>query len=204
MKSFLKGKAWLVASAFAALAVAGVAVAANGTASVSTITANFTATTVAKSHTATCTGSDGTYVKTHAVYTGTATGSADADLNGPVVVNVSSVYNSDKNLGWVNGNVRFNPGTHPRGDKAHLRFTAVNSGGTLQGFANGSAGHGQHVLGNLTSTFTSTGGFTAFSLGAGTATDTAIVTSGGCKPPHPTHPAAPHHANGPKHGPKHH
>jgi hypothetical protein len=182
-------KAWLVAAAVAAFAVAGVAAAGDGPSSTSAVSASFVATTVNAKHIDTCTGADGAYVITHATYTGTSSGSANANLNGAIEIDLKSVYNTTTNLGWASGNVRFNPGTP--GDKAHGKLTAVDVNGQLQGFLAGSAGPGTQLLGNVSAAFSSTGGFTTGSLGSGAATDTAIVTTGSCKPVKPVKPAPP-------------
>ena len=178
-------KALLAGAAVLALAVAGVAIAGpgGGASSTSAVSATFVATTVVTQHTDTCTGADGSYVVTHATYTGTSSGSANANLNGPIELDLKSVYNTTSNLGWVSGNVRFNPGTP--GDKAHGNLTAVDVSGQLQGFLTGNAGPGTHLLANVSGAFTSTGGFTTGSLGTGTATNTGLVSSGSCEPPPP-------------------
>jgi hypothetical protein len=203
-------KLWLAALSVTALAVAGVAIAGpGGSGSVSAVSATFTATTVTDKTVQTCVGADGNYEITHATYSGIAT-SADLNLNGPVTLDVNSVVNTTKNLGWLKAHVRFNPTTP--GDKAHGKLIAVNSGNQLQGILTGDEGHGSHLLVNTSSGFTRDGGFTAGNLGTGTGINTGIVYSGHCNPPKPPHadehhgptgPTGPTGPHGPKH-PKHH
>ena len=71
-----------LAAALSVLALAGIAFAHGGSpSSIQATSATFMATTVADSKSDTCTGTDGTYTRTRARYTGMAT-STDARLSG--------------------------------------------------------------------------------------------------------------------------
>ena len=162
-----------VAAALSVLALAGIAFAhGGGPASVQAASATFAATTVSHSKSDTCTGADGTYTRTRATYTGTAT-STDARLSGPLTVSAMTVYNESTKLGVVVGHFRVG-GT--RGV-----FQAVDSDGSLAGFANGRTRHPHGaLLANLSATFDPATGFADGSLGGGSAPDTAVFLSGGC------------------------
>lgn len=192
-------RAWLAGAAVVALTVTGVAI-AGGPSTTSQVSATFTATTVVQKDVQTCTGVDGTYEITHATYSGTAV-SSDPHLNGPIRIDVKSVYNTTKNLGWLSGKLRVDNST--TGDRAHGNLSAVNMGGQLQGFLSGEeTAPGNRLLANVSASFASATGFGSGQLGAGTATNTAVVSSGSCKshePPKPPHPAKPAHPDKPDH-----
>ena len=201
--SFRRGgarrRAWLAGAAVLALAVAGVAI-AGGPSTTNPVSATFNATTVVKKNVQTCTGADGTYEITHATYAGTST-SADPSLNGPIRIDIKSVYNTTKNLGWLNAKLQFD-GTTP-GGKAHGNLSAVNAGGQLHGFVSGQeTAPGKHLLANVSASFAGATGFGSGQLGTGTAINTAVVFSGSCKaaePQKPAHPTKPSHPKPPKH-----
>jgi hypothetical protein len=194
-----RSKAWLAGAVVAGLAIAGAAIAA-GPSATNPVSATFTATTVVTKNVQTCIGADGTYELTHATYSGTSS-SSDPSLNGPIRIDVKSVYNTTKNLGWLNAKLRVNGST---GDNAHGNLSAVNAGGKLQGFLNGTAtAPGRHLLANVSASFASATGFGSGQLGTGSATNTAVVSSGSCKPPKPHKPNPPTKPTHPK-PPKHH
>jgi hypothetical protein len=213
----LQRRGWLAAAALVALAATGIAAAGPGPASTSIVSATFYANTLSNSHSATCTGANNDSIQVlDATFTGTAT-STDSHLNGPLTIHVRSLYDSTTGSGWLNGDFRVanSAGPPPVGFHGHL--TAVNVGGDLQGFLTGDDGMGVHFLGNVSATFSSTDGFsssgTPGTIGAGTATNTAIVTSGSCKPESPAPPQPtvtpkvkpnPPHPDHPGKGPKHH
>ena len=116
-----------IAAALSVLALAGMAFAhGGGPSSVQATSATFVATTVADSKSDTCTGADGTYTRTRATYTGTAT-STDARLAGAMELRATTVYNATTNLGVVDGHFRVQTATgHTDG-----RFRAVDTGGSL-------------------------------------------------------------------------
>ena len=174
-------KAWVAGCAVVALSVAGAAIASSVPASTTAVSGTFTATTVTNRTVSTCTGADGTYEYSRATYGGTAT-STDPHLSGPITLDVSSVYNTTKSLGWLSARVQIASSTP--GDNTDARLSGVNANGTVQGFmssgGNGGHGNGTNLLANVTGSFTSAGGFTAGSIGTGAATDTAIITAGSC------------------------
>lgn len=194
-----RGKVWLAGTlVVVGLAVAGVAIAGRPS-TTDPVSATFAATTVVKKNVQTCTGADGTYELTRATYSGTSS-SSDPSLNGPIRIDVNSVYNTTKNLGWLNAKLRVDGPT--RGDKTRGSLSAVNAGGRLQGFLSGSGkAPRKHLLANVSASFASATGFAAGQLGTGTATNTAVVSSGSCKPPKPQKPtrqAKPTHPKPPK------
>jgi hypothetical protein len=151
-----------------------------GFSSASSTSASFTATSVANSSNQTCTAANKDSIQVFdATYTGTAT-SSDANLNGPITINAHSVYDATTNVGAVSGDVTIGGGSSGfRG-----RLVLVNAAGHLQGLVAGSEASGGQVLGNVTATFSTTGGFTGpAAIGSpGTAADTAIVTTSSCTP----------------------
>lgn len=194
----LHKRVWLAGAVVAALTIAGVAI-AGGPSTTNSVSATFTATTVVRQHVHTCTGADGTYEITHATYYGTSS-SSDPNLNGQIRIDVKSIYNTTKSLGWLSGKLRVDNST--TGDRAHGNLSAVNVGGQLQGFLSGEeTAPGNRLLANVSASFASATGFGAGQLGAGTATNTAVVFSGSCnshKPPKPPHPDKPTHPEHPK------
>ena len=95
-----------LAASVTVLVAAGVALAhGGGPATTQSVSAAFDATTVSKLTSRTCTGGDGSYTMTKATYTGTAT-STDARFAGTVTVKAHTLYNTDTNLGTVDGRFR--------------------------------------------------------------------------------------------------
>ena len=170
-----------LAAALSVLALAGFAFAhGGGPSSLQAASATFHATTVSGLKTATCTGADG-YTRTSATYKGTAT-STDARLNGPLTVRATTLYNADSKLGVVVGGFRVG--------KTRGVFQAVDSDGSLAGFANGMTRKPRSgLLANLSATFAPSTGFDDGSLGDGSAPDTAVFVSGRC-PGHHGHEGA--------------
>jgi len=166
-----------LAASVSALVVAGFALAhGGGPGSVQAASATFDAATVTDLHSGTCTGADGTYTRTKATYTGTAT-SSDARLNGTLTVRAKTFYNADTNLGVVEGHFRVeNADGHTNG-----KFVAVDTNGTLDGWLGGRA-HGPHagLLGGFSATFDPTAGFSGGQLGTGSSTNSAVFVSGHC------------------------
>lgn len=166
----------------AVLTVVGIALADDSApGSTDSVAATFTAATVSDLETQTCTGSDGTYQITKASYSGDST-SSDPRLAGKVTIRVRSVYNTTKNLGWVEGKLEVDNASKK---SAEGNLTAVDAGGALAGFVKGKAGDPKGKLfANVSATFDSATGFMAGQLGAGSSPDTAIVASGPCVDPH--------------------
>lgn len=191
----------LAASAVTAMGVAGAAVADAGPASTTQVTASFYANTLVSSKSTSCTGANNdAYQLTHVRFTGVAA-SSDAHLAGPVTVDVSSVLDTTKNLGWVAGDLRIATASSV---ETHAHFTAVQMNGTATGFLAGGGG-GTKLLGGFSGTFSTTAGFGSSSaqvaIGSGSPASVALLASGGCTPPPP--PAPPHPDLHPQHSPKH-
>jgi hypothetical protein len=131
-----------------------------------------------QTRTVTCAGQ--TIETTTGRFTGLASSTTTPDLAGPVEVRFHSVYNTTKKLGWVEGQLKIAAADGRTG----ARFVAVNSNGTLDGWASGHAGHGDgSLLGSLSGSFTTAGGFTAGAIGTGTSTNSALLIKRlGCKP----------------------
>jgi hypothetical protein len=170
----------VIIAAGSALAAAGVALAKGvEIQAVKQVGATFTATTVANSSTRTCTNADGTFVVTRAEYVGTASSSEPA-LSGPLRINVESLINSTKNLGVVSGTLRIDTSTS-RDTTASLQ--AVYASGQIHGLVSGrvkdpSAG----LVGDLSSGFSATGGFTNGKLGGTDGGGAAVrLQRGDCK-----------------------
>jgi hypothetical protein len=175
----------LAAAVVVALAAAGAAFAweGEGFSSTSLVTATFYANTVSNSQSQTCTAANNDSIQvTDATYTGTAA-SSDAHLNGPITLEVRSVYDATTNAGTVFADVQIgNPATPPASFEG--RLIAVNASGHLQGLLTGHENGGGGLLANVTATFSAGGGFNSSSsqgmIGSGPGTNTAIVTGAGC------------------------
>lgn len=162
---------FLLFAALTALVATGAAVAKLKSGDVSAVSATLSATTVVQQQTRTLTCEGQTIEFTKARYTGTST-STTPDLNGPVELKVHSVYNTTRNLGWVEGHLKL----RAEDDRSNARFVAVNVNGTLDGWLTGKAGHRDGiVLGSLTGSFSKTGGLTNGQLGTGTGANAAIL-----------------------------
>jgi hypothetical protein len=169
-----KRLATLVALAAGALVAAGIAVAAH-LQTTQSAAADFSATTRTNVHTKTCTGSDGAYQDTDAVYTGTAT-SSDARLAGALTIHAHSVLNTTSGLGWLNGDYRVKNAS----GNAHGRIRAALSGGNAVGALTGDAGHpGSKLVASFWSLFTQSGGFNQGKLGSGSLTGAGVIFSHG-------------------------
>jgi hypothetical protein len=165
----------------AALATAGLAGAWLKQTGINPASATFSATTVDRSHVRTCTGPDGNYEIAHLKLSGTATSSSEA-LNGPVVFWVKSVYNTTKQLGYLEGWMRVRAGEDER--NAHGRFFAVNTNGTLDGFVHGRVNWRYAALyASVGGSFSLAGGIANGTVGSGTATNAGVFFGGGhCRP----------------------
>ncbi len=153
----------LAAVGVAALAAGAIAVAGPPGSGTTAVSGTFTATTVTKLTTRTCTGPDGSYQFTDAQYAGTAT-STDSHLSGPVTIHAHTVYNTTKNLGTVRGDLRIDT-TGPGQTKAKL--VAVDSSGTLSGSVSGHAGPDTSLMGTLSGSLNPATGFASGSIGTG-------------------------------------
>lgn len=124
-----------------------------------------------------CTGADGVYDVTHAVYRGTATG--DARLTGQITIKTKSVVNRTSGLGTTKGYVLIRDADGRLKAKAHLG-AVVSQHTALNGLARGKVKNGGHLLANVTATFNLAGATLSGELGSGTGQNTAVVTSGSC------------------------
>jgi hypothetical protein len=159
------------------LALAGGALAWHGFSSAALVSATFSANTVTNSRTQTCTAANNDSIQvTEATYTGTAN-SVDSHLTGAVTINATSVYDATSKAGTVSGSL-----TIGTGFQGH--FLTVNANGTLQGMVSGFENGAGGLIGNLSSSFSTTGGFgsagSLASIGSGGGTNTAIVTTSSC------------------------
>lgn len=160
--------------------------------SVAAVSGAFTATTASgKTDTRTCTTTDGkTLVSTRATFTGSAT-SASPDLIGTVTVDAQSLINMTDDVGKVDARLRI----VTSGGKTELHFSGVYDHGNLAGLATGHAATpAAQLVGNLSSGFSASGGFTDGKIGTGSAGGSAIeLGPGRCAPtkPSPPKPAPP-------------
>ncbi len=165
--------------AVAALAAAGIGLAAQGGPSATAASASFSATTVKQAKLTTCTinGSD-TFAATLATYTGTAT-SSDARLNGKLRIRAASLIDTNSGIGRVVGVFRIR---NSNGVGAHGSINAVVGEGDANGAAIGRVnGPGGQLAATLSSPFDPADGFgasSAGSLGTGTAAGSGVVLNG--------------------------
>jgi hypothetical protein len=176
----------LSATVGAALVVAGGALAWHGFKSASAVSATFTAGTVTNSQSSTCTASNKDSIQvTNGTFSGTAT-SADPHLNGAITIEATSVFDTTTMAGTVSGFVRITPTSGPG---FVGRLVTVNVNGQLQGMLAGDEQGAGPLLGNVSSVFSTTAGFGTSSsvatIGSGSGTDTAIVSTSGCQPQFP-------------------
>jgi hypothetical protein len=174
-------KAVIAAAVAVMLVTAGTAFAFRGFSSTATVTATFVAGTAANAQSQTCTAANNDSIQiAEATFTGMAT-STDTHLNGPVTIDARSVYDATTNVGSVNADVSMTGGFEGR-------LIAVNVKGQLQGLLVGEESDGGQVLGNVSSSFSSTAGFGSSSspatVGSGTGTNTAIVSTSTCASSH--------------------
>jgi hypothetical protein len=165
------------ATTIAVLVLAGGALAWHGSSSASLVSATFSANTVTGSQSKTCTAANNDSIQvTEASFTGTAS-SADAHLTGPLTIHAISVYDATTNAGTVSGDVVIGTGF-----QGH--FMTINAHGALQGLLTGWENGAGQLVGNLSSSFSAAGGFgssnSLATIGSGTATNTAIVSTSGC------------------------
>ena len=171
----------LSTAVIAMLATAGLAIAQvmGGTKSIQSVTGTFTATTVAtKGKTTTCKTSDGkTIATTKATYTGA--GAGNADLAGPIRLDVQSVINTTDDVGVVTGKLRID--VVPGGDTI-AQFTSAYEKGKLAGLA---TGHVQDphakLYANVSAGFNPASGFTDGKLGATAGGSAVEVAKGKCE-----------------------
>ena len=163
--------------AAAAVAATGVAAATRHAQGTQAAAADFTAATVSRSHTDTCTAVDGTYQLTTATYKGTST-STDPRLNGDLEIRGSSVVNTTTKLGWFTGDLRVrNTSGGAHGD---VRAAIANGGlvGSLVGRASGDA----KLVASISAAFAPATGLSAGKVGSGSANGAGVFfVRGECK-----------------------
>lgn len=165
---------WLGSAALVALVGAGLGIAAKrdqGTTAVAFALSG----TSGDARTHTCTGVDGTYVRTRARYTGTATGLYDG---ASVRIRLESTVNTTKGLGVASGHVRI------RSDRLEAKANLVGTieGSTLTGVLRGRDVRGAD-RGRLIANFSATlgTGTIALTAGGGAADNDAVLFGGrGC------------------------
>jgi hypothetical protein len=159
-------KRTLVLASIAVVALVAAAIAVghgiDGIKNVKEVTGTFTATTVSKLETRTCTTSDGkTLVTTNGLYAGAASG--DPDLTGPAKIRAHSTVNTTDGVGVVSGTLRVDVSS---GRDTEARFDAVLKGTQLAGLASGRAHDpSARLIANLSSDFNATTGFANGKLG---------------------------------------
>ena len=130
--------------------------------------------------TRTCTTSDNkTIVVSDGKYTGAASG--DADLTGAITLRARSVINTTDNVGTVDGWLKIDVAS---GRDTSASFSTVYDHGSIAGLAAGRAHDpGAKLVGNLSSTFSASSGFTGAKIGGGTSGGGAVeIGTGSCKP----------------------
>jgi hypothetical protein len=162
---------WLGVVGALALTAAGVAVAKRA-ADAEKVSATFSAVATDNVRTHTC----GTTQRVAGLFTGEAE-SSDARLDGPITLRVTSVYDTEDNVGVVQGRVRFSRDDEE--GKGGARLHAVNDNGTLHGVVIGGVRQQRaHLVATFTADFAAAG-FTNGKLGTGSAGDnTGAVWAG--------------------------
>ncbi|MGZ8717450.1 MAG: hypothetical protein ACXWYO_10105, partial [Gaiellaceae bacterium] len=93
-------------------------------------------------------------------------------LNGPAEVYLRSVYNTTKKLGWVDGRLKIRASDN----RTSAHITGVNTGGKLDAWVRGNAGHRDGTLfGSLSGSFSRTAGLTDGAIGSGAAANAAVI-----------------------------
>lgn len=164
----------LITAALGALVAAGAAVANLRSADVTAASATLSATTPMNVQTRSYTCDGQTFEVTTGRWSGTAT-STTADLNGAAVLQLKSVYNATKKLGWIEGKLRIGADD----GRTQARVFGVNTDGKLDAWVRGHAGRGDGALfGSLSGSFSKTGGLTDGAIGSGTGTNAAVIAKG--------------------------
>jgi len=207
MRTFFKqgarrGRAhtWVAGGALVALTACAVAAANSELSGASLVSATFYANTLSGSTTSqTCTASNANTIQvTDGTFTGSATSTTDPSLNGPLTIRVRSVYDSTTNAGWLSADFSVANSSASPPASFEGRLSAVDDNGSVQGLLSGYRGGGVQLLGNVTSSFSSTAGFGSSgsqgTIGSGSATDAAAMSSGFCAtaPQHDQNPTFSH------------
>ena len=111
--------------------------------------ATFSAPTSSVAWTLTCTGTDGTYSATRAVYTGTAA-SSEPTLNGPLTLNTQSLVNTTTGLGTVSGDFAITA----TGGRVAGSLSSVISSGAVAGLMEARSSHdGPGLVANFSANY---------------------------------------------------
>jgi hypothetical protein len=174
---------WIAVAALA-LVGAGIAVAHEGHSnSIATVSATFTATTASNVHTDTCTGTGGTYTTTRGRWTGTVSGDTTNNLNGNATIDAQIV--SGPNGGTLEGRLRIDGTNHTVAGFDAVMDTSGNFAGLAEG--HGSASSWNKLLGNISGTWSATGGFNG-NIGGTKGGNAVLLGRGGCEPQKPPKP----------------
>ena len=152
-----------IGGAIAALVIVGAATANElGGNAVKSVNATFSAATSSVAWTRSCTGADGTYAATRAVYTGTSS-SSEPTLNGPLTLDTQSLINQTTGVGTVRGNFTIASQT----SRISGTLSSVTSSGATAGLLEARATHdGPGLVANFSSSYDTTAGFTNGKIGA--------------------------------------
>ena len=190
-----------------ALAATGIAIAATPSATTKQVAATFS-TTPKHVNTKTCTGADGTYVITDAVYTGTATGTLTGGAAATLRIHAKTVVNQTTGDGTAKGHFSIKNGTAPVANGS--LYAVVSGSSSLNGLmlahrpgAPSPPSPPQHLIANFSATV-SPAGISGQIGGNGSMTNNAVTQGGSCPVPHHGHVhSVPPHPQ-PPHNPKHH
>lgn len=163
----------------AALSTAGLALATMSASGISATTATFNA-AKERSETRTCTGNGDTYEITNGRYAGTVDfADPNSALDGPVWIQVRTVLNKTKGIGYVEGWLRIKDDDR----RGHGRFVGTLDGsGNVDGFVQGRVNREYAVLlGSMSAKFSADGGFTEGKIGSGTTSLPAVLVGRPCR-----------------------
>lgn len=163
----------------AALSTAGLALATMSASGISATTATFNA-AKERSETRTCTGNGDTYEITNGRYAGTVDfADPNSALDGPVRIQVRTVLNKTKGIGYVEGWLRIKDDDR----RGHGRFVGTLDGsGNVDGFVQGRVNREYAVLlGSMSAKFSADGGFTEGKIGSGTTSLPAVLVGRPCR-----------------------
>jgi hypothetical protein len=174
----------LAAVGVLAFATCGIAVGTGlrGAKTAKLVAGTFIATTASHTETRTCTTSDGKIIaESRGRYRGASNG--DADLTGPIVLEVHSVINTTDDVGVVRGRFKIDVAS-ARDTTAH--YEAVYDHGAVAGLARGHA-HlpAVQLLANLSAGFSTARGFTDGKLGGSTGGSAVELGPSRCAPHRP-------------------
>jgi hypothetical protein len=146
-----------IGGALVALATTGIAMAAGPGATTDPVSATIKATKAVRVHTRTCKGADGSYQITRGIYEGDMT-STDSRLSGHVRMRIDSFYNTDKQAGWMRGNLKVQNGDTDSGTAAKLVGVLLDKEGEALAAEGLLTGTGRDpfakLLANFSGTFT--------------------------------------------------